>query len=470
MSRSFIIIWIVSCFGFWLSCNAEIRKVTILETSDIHGRISPDDVKRIGGIITEERSGAGVNNTLLIDCGDLTQGTYAVMKTDGMIAMAFINAFRYAVWVPGNHEFDYGLDTLIRQRKTYKGAALAANLEFSGSRSLFEPWKMFERNGLKIAVVGLTFPELRRLPFKGEKEFRLRDYLSVLDRIIPEIMRARPHIIILATHYSVSMSYRKDNNSLFVIASRFPQINLILGGHTHQVNPGQKLGGRTIFIEPGVHANGVMRSVIEYDTEAGKTVGITSRFITEPPGRTAGEYPPVMEKSYNAVSKSAAEVVGELPSSKKPEYALRKLIGEAVISSVHADIAFISPPKPDAILTGKVTEGDLFKACPYDDTVVSLRLTPEQIKTVAYEQLTSKSRHNRQYPYKFRVKVQRKAGTVKFLQPMDRKYYICAFNGYTISNASRWFPALNKIVSDSKPEDSGITLRNALKKYIKEHY
>ncbi len=453
-----------------LFCNAGIRKITVLETSDIHGHLTPLDVRRIGGIINEERFKAGERNTLLIDCGDLTQGTYAVMKTDGMLAIDFVNAFHYAVWVPGNHEFDYGLEALIRQRKIFKGTALAANFEFPGSDMLFKTWKMFERNGLKVAVIGLTFPKLRRFPFKGEKKFKLYDYLSTLNRIIPEIMRARPHIIILATHYSVNMSFRKDNNSLFTIASRFPQISLILGGHTHQVNPGQKLGRSTTFVEPGLHAHGVIKSVIEYDTETGNTVGVISHFITEPTKNGHCKYPLAMQKSYKAVCDAAEKVVGEVPLSKNPKNALRQLIGDAVIAAGHADIAFISPPKFDVELSGKVTEGDLFKACPYNDTVMTLRLTPKQIKAVAYEQLTSKYRHNRQYPYKFRVKLQRKVGTVKFLQPMNREYYTCAFNGYTISNASRWFPVLYKIVSELKPADSGITLRSALKKYIKEHY
>lgn len=453
-----------------LTVSAKNIDLNILQTSDIHGRLGHSDVFRIGSIITESRTNAAPENTLLIDCGDLTQGTFSVQETDGMLAVDFLNAFKYDVWVPGNHELDYNIDLLIRQSREFKGACLAANLEFPGARKLFPAWRMFERQGLKIAIIGLSFPFLKRLPLKGEKSFTLHDYIPTLEHLMPEVMKHRPDIIILAVHYSVNMSYNKDANSLFAVASKFPQIDLILGGHTHQVISGRKIGRGTWYVEPGMHSQGVMETMLTYDASARRVSQTTSRFITAPLTGVGCQYPPSMERKLQAVKTAAGKLAGCISETRDSGEQLRRITAEAIMEATGADIAFISPPKRNAVLAGVITEEKLFNAYPYNDPLMTMELSRAQVEEILQEQLTRKS-HYTQSPYNIDYTFNSRTGDVRVKAQPGRKTWKCVMSGYTIGNASRWFPVLHRIASKESPAvDTDILIRTAVRDYIRKHY
>ncbi|MBN2643253.1 MAG: bifunctional metallophosphatase/5'-nucleotidase [Victivallales bacterium] len=453
-----------------LTVSAESIDLNILQTSDIHGRLGRDDVIRIGSIITESRQKASPENTLLIDSGDLTQGTFSVLKTDGMLAIDFLNAFKYDVWVPGNHELDYKLDLLIRQSREFKGACLAANIEFTGARKIFPAWRMFERQGLKIAIIGLSFPFLKRLPLKEEKSFTLCDYIPTLEHLMPEVMKYRPDIILLAVHYSVNMSYNNDDNSLFAVASKFPQIDLILGGHTHQVISGRKIGRGTWYVEPGMHSQGVMETTLTYNVSAHRVSQTTSRFITAPQSGVHCQYPPSMAHKLQAVKTAGSKITGYIPETRDNGEQLRNITAKAIMEATGADIAFITPPRRNAVLTGIVTEEKLFNAYPYNDPLMTMELSRAQIEEILQEQLTRKS-HYTQSPYNIDYTFNSATGNVRVKAQPGRKTWKCVMSGYTIGNANRWFPVLHRIASKESPAvDTGILIRTAVKNYIHKHH
>ena len=140
---------------------AATNTLTIIQTTDIHANLN---FARLATHIARERSAN--RDILLIDCGDLTRGTFAATVDDGAAEVATLNALHYDVWIPGNHEFRAGQTHLRRVLEHFRsGDVLAANLSFNEApapRRKILPWKIYKRSGLRVAVIGLISPDRER--------------------------------------------------------------------------------------------------------------------------------------------------------------------------------------------------------------------------------------------------------------------------------------------------------------------
>ncbi|MBO5958913.1 MAG: metallophosphoesterase [Lentisphaeria bacterium] len=132
------------------------QELTILQSTDIHGR---ESIAQIGTIIDRER--AVDKDVIVIDCGDISNGSPSAYTDTGASMIACLNAFGYDVFVPGNHEFRIGNKAFRRNCDLFtSGKVLAANVEFDdpakAPEKLPAAWTMLERKGLKIAVIGIA--------------------------------------------------------------------------------------------------------------------------------------------------------------------------------------------------------------------------------------------------------------------------------------------------------------------------
>ena len=118
------------------------------------------------------------------------------------------------------------------------------------------PWKLYIKNNIKIAVIGMTSPYLKY--WLWGKEHENYDVVSIsetLGKIMPDILKTKSDIIVLALHHGLYNSKRfpgKDNY-LRNIIKKYPQIDIVLGGHTHQIYPGESLYNNTVYVQSGAH-------------------------------------------------------------------------------------------------------------------------------------------------------------------------------------------------------------------------
>lgn len=147
----------------------EVTDITILGTSDIHGRYMAWDYaqdienkagsfSQISTIIKEIR--ANTENTILVDAGDLIQDNSAELfkNDDPHPATEILKALDYDVWTMGNHEFDYGFDVLDHVTDQFDGGVLAGNVQFEDGTPYFDSYKIIEKAGVKIGFIGMTTP------------------------------------------------------------------------------------------------------------------------------------------------------------------------------------------------------------------------------------------------------------------------------------------------------------------------
>src|SRR3954464_2407884 len=160
--------------------DSDIVTISILHTTDLHGHILPtidyDGRPDVGGLArcaTQIRKWRRHNpNTILLDIGDVYQGTDLGLRTKGGLMIDLFNHLKYDAWVVGNHEFDWGVDSFVEAVRKSKMPVLAANMSLEGKLagqwndsqhpfSRVRPYILKNIDGIRIAIIGITTPGMQ---------------------------------------------------------------------------------------------------------------------------------------------------------------------------------------------------------------------------------------------------------------------------------------------------------------------
>lgn len=218
-------------------------KLTILHTNDMHSRIEPfpDNGGQWAGLGGMARRAALIKdirakeaNVLLLDSGDIFQGTPYFNFFGGELEYKLMSQMQYDASTLGNHDFDNGLEGLQRQLPHATFPFLIANYDFSKTplAGRFAPYKVFEKQGIRIGVFGLGI-ELAGLV--ADKNFGQTLYLDPVVKAREMAARLRGpekcDLVICLSHLGYKYTEAKlDDRKL---AAQVAGIDLILGGHTH---------------------------------------------------------------------------------------------------------------------------------------------------------------------------------------------------------------------------------------------
>lgn len=235
----------ISMLGLPFSAEAarDGIRLTILHTNDQHSRIDPfpDDGRKYGGMGGMARRASLIKsirqqepNVLLLDSGDIWQGTPYFNFFEGELEYKLMTQMGYDAATLGNHDFDIGLEGLQKQLSLAGFPFLTANYDFSNTilKGRFQPYKVFEKQGIRVGIFGLGI-ELDGLVSKNM--YGETVYLDPLEesRKMVQALREKEkcHYVICLSHLGYSYDTEKiDDRKL---ATQVSGIDLILGGHTH---------------------------------------------------------------------------------------------------------------------------------------------------------------------------------------------------------------------------------------------
>ena len=222
-------------------------RLTILHTNDMHSRIEPfpDNAPQWAGLGGMARRKALIDrirreeaNVLLLDAGDIWQGTPYFNFFQGELEYKLMSEMKYDAATFGNHDFDNGLEGLQKQLPRASFPFLIANYDFTGTllAGRFQPYKVFEKAGVRIGVFGIGI-ELHGLV--ADKNFGATQYLDPVTVARAQVQQLRQNercdMVVCLSH--LGYKYDTDKLSDRTFAAQVGGIDLLIGGHTHTFMP-----------------------------------------------------------------------------------------------------------------------------------------------------------------------------------------------------------------------------------------
>jgi 5'-nucleotidase len=225
--------------------SAEItKKITILHTNDVHSHIDPfpsthnrnpnmGGVAKRSTVINEIR--ATENNVLLLDAGDIFQGTPYFNYYGGELEFKLMSMMGYDLATMGNHDFDNGIDGFYAQLPNAKFDFVSANYDFTNTvlNTVVKPYKIFDKDGIKIGVFGLGVKLQGLVDPKLSKETKYLDPIEIATDIVAELKKNKCDLIICLSHLGYDYKNDPEIVSDLILAKKTKNIDLIIGGHTH---------------------------------------------------------------------------------------------------------------------------------------------------------------------------------------------------------------------------------------------
>ncbi|MDP3945807.1 MAG: metallophosphatase [Lutibacter sp.] len=223
------------------------KHITILHTNDVHSHIDPFPITdsrypNMGGVARRATLVEAIRkenpNTLLLDAGDIFQGTPYFNFYGGELEFKLMTMMKYDAATIGNHDFDNGIDGLFAQLPHAQFDFLSANYDFKNTvlNSHIKPYKIFVKDGIKIGVFGLGIELQGLVDPKMYKETLYLDPLEIaqdMSRILKEDEYC--DLVICLSH--LGYHYKTEKISDLELASKTKNIDLIIGGHTHTFLP-----------------------------------------------------------------------------------------------------------------------------------------------------------------------------------------------------------------------------------------
>ena len=224
----------------------EIKKITILQTNDDHSHIDPfpaDDPRNanMGGVSRRAALIESIRkenpNVLLLDAGDVFQGTPYFNYYGGELELKLMSMMHYDLATLGNHDFDNGIEGFYAQLPNANFDFVSANYDFKNTvlDTHIKPYKLFKKDGIKIGVFGLGIELQGLVDKKNYKATVYRDPIEIaqdMSRILKK--EEQCDLVICLSH--LGYDYKKsDENKIsdLKLAQKTQDIDLIIGGHTH---------------------------------------------------------------------------------------------------------------------------------------------------------------------------------------------------------------------------------------------
>ena len=405
-------------------------RITIMHTNDHHGRFWKNSdgeyglsaQKTVVDAIRREVAASG-GHTLLLSGGDINMGVPESDLQDAVPDFLGMNLLGFQAMAVGNHEFDKPLLVLRMQRDLAKFPMLAANIYENGQR-MFDPYKVFTIDGLRIGVMGLTTEDTYKMVMpENVKNIEFRSTQAEAAKVVPEL-RAKADVVIAATHmghYANGLSGSQAPGDV-ELARAVKGIDLVVGGHTQnpacmkaeneidtayvpgteckpdrqngtwivQAHEWGKYVGRADFEYRNGDFNLVKYALIPINLKRpvkgadGKTTLQTyTPEIPEDPAMLALLRPYQdfgQEKLGVEVGSVDSRLEGDRTVVRAKPASLAVLIGLANMEKTKADFAIINGGGVrDSIAAGKITYKDLLKVQPWGNTLSTVDLSADEV-------------------------------------------------------------------------------------------
>jgi 2',3'-cyclic-nucleotide 2'-phosphodiesterase/3'-nucleotidase len=399
------------------SCSVTSKQgIRIVETTDVHGVILPYD------FIAKEKLKASMastytyikqarkdkNLTILLDNGDNLQGQPEVYFYNFIDTLSphflseVMNFMAYDAGTVGNHDVEAGHSVYDRLVREYKFPLLAANaVDVKTGKPYFEPFQIIEKEGIKIAVLGLVTPAIPNwLPPKLYSGIEFKDMVETAKIWMPAMLKEKPDLVVGLFHsgwdrseIATSNQNKSDENGSAAVAYNVPGFNIIFNGHDHKT-ANEKIvnaAGDTVLILNGGSKSEKLAEAnitfIQKKVNGKRQFKMTGQIINVADFEPDDEFIGKFSAQYKIIDDYVNRVIGSSPAtiSSRDAYfgpsAFIDMVHAIQLEITGADISFAAPLSFDVkIDKGPVTVGDMFKLYRFENMLYTMSLSGDEVQ------------------------------------------------------------------------------------------
>jgi len=378
---------------------AGTRFLRIIATNDFHGALEPrpdaNGVRRggaayVAAAIDRARAECAPRcETLLLDAGDMFQGTPASNLAYGRPVVEYYNRMGYAAAALGNHEFDWGTDSLRARMRQAKYGIFGANVRYTDGRDV--KWirndTIVKRGATRIGIIGVSTVSTPTSTRAGDVVgLRFDDPAPIVDSIGTALRKRGANFVVVIAHAGASCGRdgATDCGGEIIDFARklTTKVDAIVSGHTHTLVNTEVKG------IPVVQARSSGRAIDVLDLPIGRSTGLPVRHqVRELAADTIQPVPAIDSIVRRAVARVSSLVdrhVATIPATlprQGPQYPLGNLIADAQRWAGKGDVAIMNNGGIRTELrAGDATYGSLFEIQPFGNTLYALTMTGSQLR------------------------------------------------------------------------------------------
>ncbi|RHW41953.1 bifunctional metallophosphatase/5'-nucleotidase [Neobacillus notoginsengisoli] len=375
-----------------------VQEITIIQQNDTHGCLEMHEelfwgakgpyLKKAGGFsrINQYVKDAKNKNpkVLFLDGGDLFHGTLPLVSSKGSAILPILKEMELDGFVPGNWDFAYGREQLKQLAESLPFPAIACNVKDEESgKTLFEPYFIKEMQGVKVGVIGLTYPYVDQTMARSFSKGLV--FSKGLDEVrdIVQILKPATDLIVLLSHMGLPLDVK--------LASIVDGIDILLSGHSHDRVSKPIMVNDTIVVQAGSNSSFLGRLDIAIDN--GRITGVNYQLIDI--DEQLAEDSVVEELVQTAVGRyenEKKEIAGQTNSMLHRmtlnEAPMDQLITDAYMHSLSCDAAFshgwrYGPPQAP----GSLSMYDLHSIIPTNPKLFTLEVEGKELLNILEKNL-----------------------------------------------------------------------------------
>lgn len=377
----------------------------ILATSDTHGKFDPWDYaankEDTSGSVAQQAAAIKqlrTPDTLVIDAGDTIQGNSSQLFLEDDIhpMMAAMNAIGYDVWVPGNHEYNYGMDVIQKVMAQQKAQVLTGNVYAPDGTPLANSYTILKKRDVRIGLIGMVTPNITRWDAVNLTGWTVTNPVDECRKVIDQI-KDQVDVLIGVMHMDTENEYGVYGSGVTDLANACPEFDVIIAAHGHKEIPGEEING--VLVIENKNAGATMSDIhlqLHRKLDGGWKVASRSSESIQIKDYQADPELVALLAPYDERAKADAVIpIGELvggnmapdneieniPSPMVQDTALLDFINEVQLYYTGAQVSATAMTS----MTGQMREGtirkcDLTSIYTYENTLYKLQMNGAQLR------------------------------------------------------------------------------------------
>ncbi|MFA5523158.1 MAG: 5'-nucleotidase C-terminal domain-containing protein [Tissierellales bacterium] len=393
-----------------MATEADTVKITILGTTDIHGNIydwsyedgveKPLGLARVYSVVQKVREENP--NTLLLDNGDILQGTLltddvynSIKKEDPNPIIAAMNFMGYDSMTLGNHEFNFGLDLIEKAVKEADFPILSANIYNKDGTSFVKPYTVKEVAGVKVGILGVTHPNVKVWDKAKVTELELNSMADEAQKYIKILKEEEKVDIVVGTaHAGLEGDYPDGGDSARVLIEKNPEIDALIIGHDH-VDLQELIGTTAVGASKDTGLNVIRIDItLQKEGDAWKVIERTPSLIAVADYPSSEELKEHTKEFHQATLEFLGDIIGiaaedfhpapevpGIPEGQIRDTAVMDIINKIQLEATGADVAAAALFKTDSNLRkGDLNYANIFDIYKYPNTLIGVEVSGTELK------------------------------------------------------------------------------------------